>query len=172
MALQMRRHYPPLQLPQLNWLTNGDVMSVTPNTRFNLSRWALNHRSVVLYLMLLSVLAGVLAALVQPLIIEHTFLGDFLGDGQVRGPVQMTFARSADPIIATSQRDGLEITATLKQSQEPPFFKVSLSSKPPREPRDLIALLWFGKPYSDLSADQAATVDANEKRNFPPEKAK
>ena len=30
-------------------------------TGFNLSRWALNHRSVVLYLMLLAVLAGVLA---------------------------------------------------------------------------------------------------------------
>lgn len=77
----------------------------------------------------------------------------------------------ADPIIATSQRDGLEITATLKQSQETPFYRVSLSSKPPREPRDLIALLWFGKSYSDLAADQATTVDSNEKRNFPPQKA-
>jgi hypothetical protein len=76
----------------------------------------------------------------------------------------------ADPIIATSQRDGLEITATLTQYQEPPFFRVGLSSKPPRESRDLIALLWFGKPYSDLPADQAATVDATEKRNFPPQK--
>ena len=74
---------------------------------------------------------------------------------------------STDPIIATSQRDGLEIIATLKQSQQPPFFRVGLSSKPPRETRDLIALLWFGKPYSNLTADQAATVDANEKRNFP-----
>ena len=74
---------------------------------------------------------------------------------------------STDPIIATSQRDGLEITATLEQSQQPPFFRVGLSSKPPRETRDVIALLWFGKPYSNLTADQAATVDANEKRNFP-----
>lgn len=76
----------------------------------------------------------------------------------------------ADPIIATSQRDGLEITATLKQSHEPPFYRVGLSSKPPREPRDLIALLWFGRSYGDLTTDQAATVDATDKRDFPPEK--
>jgi hypothetical protein len=77
----------------------------------------------------------------------------------------------ADPIIATSQRDGLEITVTLNQSQQPPFFQVGLSSKPSREPRDLIALLWFGKPYNDLTADQVATVDATEKRNFPPQQS-
>lgn len=78
----------------------------------------------------------------------------------------------ADPIVATSQREGLEITATLKQSQEPPFFQVGLNSTPPREQRDLIGLLWFGKPYGDLTADQAASVDATGKRNFPPQKAR
>ncbi len=38
---------------------------------------------------------GVVAAVLQPLIIEHTVLGDFLGDGQRNGPIGLLIALSA-----------------------------------------------------------------------------
>ncbi len=72
----------------------------------------------------------------------------------------------SESMVATSQRDGLEITATLKQSQEPPFYQVVLSSNPPREQHDLLALLWFEKTYGDLTPDQAAEVDAAHKKGL------
>jgi hypothetical protein len=81
---------------------------------------------------------------------------------------QAEIEQQSESIVATSQLGGLEITATLNEAQEPPFFQVDLSSEPTREQRDLIALLWFGKAYGDLTPDQAAAVGATEKRHFPP----
>ena len=78
--------------------------------------------------------------------------------------------KPSDPIVATSQLDGHEITATLEQMEEAPFFRVGLSSTPQREQRDLISLLWFGKSYADLPADQSSAADAIEKQHFPPKK--
>ncbi len=78
--------------------------------------------------------------------------------------------KMSDPIVATSQVQGHEITATLEETKEAPFFRVGLSSKPQREQRDLISLLWFGKSYADLPADQSAAADSIQKQHFPPKK--
>ncbi len=86
---------------------------------------------------------------------------------QVLSKNHAEFKKPSQPITATSQRDGLEITATLQEAQELPFYRIDLSSKPTREKRDLIALLWFGKAYGDLPPDQATEVDTTEKRHFP-----
>lgn len=41
---------------------------------------------------------GMLAAVLQPLVIEHTFLGNLLGDGQLHGPVGLLIALAAGVI--------------------------------------------------------------------------
>jgi hypothetical protein len=69
------------------------------------------------------------------------------------------------PIIATGKRDGLTITAKLEKLNAPPYFGVSLSSTPERKPRELLALILFNQPFSELNpAQQAEVKDAVKKQ--------
>lgn len=70
------------------------------------------------------------------------------------------------PIIATTQRGGLEITATLTDKSAPPFFDLALSSEPTRNQREIISLLWFDTPLAELSEAQAAEAEKIETQHF------
>ena len=54
------RHHPRLHLP-LRLLPHGDRMRSTDNSRFNLSRWALEHPALTRYLKVVLMVLGMAA---------------------------------------------------------------------------------------------------------------
>lgn len=72
------------------------------------------------------------------------------------------------PIFGEAFMNGLEIAASLNTMSQspPPLFKVDLASLPVRGERELIALLWFGKPLTALSAGETAEVMAIQAQQF------
>jgi hypothetical protein len=76
---------------------------------------------------------GVLAAILQPLIIDHTFLGNFLGDGQLHGPVGLLIALSAGIIetlvfILIALVVGVHIAHRLDEPRHPSEARGALRS--------------------------------------------
>jgi uncharacterized membrane protein len=92
-----------------------------------------HHWRRLLPVSLIALAGGIIAALVQPLIIEHTFLGNFLGDGQTGGPIGLLIAFSAGVLetlvfILVALVVGVHITHRLDQQREPHEARDALRS--------------------------------------------
>ena len=53
----------------------------------------------------------------------------------------------------------MEIQASIQQHESRPFYSISLTSKPPRKPREILAALLFNKPSAELTPPEKKEVE-------------
>jgi len=76
--------------------------------------------------------------------------------------------QSDEPIlVARSEGEGVKITYTLRDKAPTGGFAEELSSEPAMSPDALIATLFFGKPFAELSAAEKEIVAERQKRFIP-----